>query len=458
VTRRQLGMLSEASLPIFRIAPLTPEYALFYTPGYLAAVRPELATAFERAAQGGASAPWPEAAALNHAARVAQQAWEARAARPYAPLCLTLYLHNACNLNCAYCFSATGAPRPAAPRLAPETVRAAAEAVAKNCARAGQRLTVVFHGGGEPALDFDLLRAALAAVEDVAATHRLRLFRYIATNGVMPAADARWLAEHFDSVGLSCDGPPSIQRRQRPLLNGADSAPFVEQTARLVLAAGKPLHVRVTLTPATATRQVEIADYLCRHLQPQEIQVEPVYAGGHAEAEGWEAASPAAFVAEFLKARAAAGSQGVPWLTSGSRPGDIHGPYCQVFRDVLQLTPAGTAAACFKVVETASSPPQAQAIGHVNAAGRFDFDAPRLETLRQALSAEPPNCAACFNRYHCARCCPDVCILERFSGPSSFRCQVQQRLTLASLHEAATALCAAGPATAGSPVPLPVVP
>ena len=96
----------------------------------------------------------------------------------------------------------------------------AAELVAKNCRRKEHRFYVAFHGGGEPTLHEERLKQSLERVETVARDQRVELFRYIATNGVMPGSTALWLSSHFDLVGLSCDGPPHIQNHQRPIWGG----------------------------------------------------------------------------------------------------------------------------------------------------------------------------------------------------------------------------------------------
>ena len=58
-----------------------------------------------------------------------------------------------------------------------------------------------------------------------------------------------------------------------------------------------------------------------------------------------------------------------------------------------------------------------------------------------------PECADCFNRYHCARECPDQCPLDcdpdrGQSLEPGFRCQVQKATALAMLRETADRLWA----------------
>ncbi|MBZ0276770.1 MAG: radical SAM protein [Anaerolineae bacterium] len=375
------------------------------------------------------------AVTLRHHAAEAQSAWKLLLERPFAPLCLTLYLNNECNLRCSYCYSMPSPRR--APRLNPAAVEAAARVVARNCQRAGRPFTVVFHGGGEPTLDWPYAEILLNTVERVAAEFDLPLFRYIATNGVMPESKAAKMAARFDLIGLSCDGPPMIQNAQRPRLGGQASAAALERTAKVVHQIGKALHVRVTVTHESAMRQHEIADYLCNRIYPTEIHVEPVYRVGRGQTSNLDDAT--AFVEGFWEARATARQYGVSWLTSGSRPGDIHGPYCHVFRDVLQLVPGDVATACFKITTAAQSQGAGLSIGH-ETDGEFAFDQERVDALRTGFSSELVSCTRCFNRYHCVRGCPEFCLLDGTSTTEGFRCHVQRLLSSAFLREAVALL------------------
>jgi hypothetical protein len=80
----------------------------------------------------------------------------------------------------------------------------------------------------------------------------------------------------------------------------------------------------------------------------------------------------------------------------------------------------------------------------------FVLDQARIDTLRRALRTDPPLCATCFNRYHCARGCPESCPLDETTPFAGFRCRVQQMLTDVYLQEAAEQLRASMAYTTGS--------
>jgi sulfatase maturation enzyme AslB (radical SAM superfamily) len=261
----------------------------------------------------------------------------------------------------------------------------------------------------------------------------------------MSEEKARWLAGRFDLVGLSCDGPPEIQNRQRPRWGGGSTARVVERTGHVLREEGCRYHLRTTITAATLSRLAEIVAFLCHQFKPEEIRLEPVYVGGRTgPVAGLVAHHADEFVTNFLEARQIARKHGVLLMTSGSRPGSIHGPYCHVFRHVVNLVPGGLATACFKITQAAQVKEKGAAMGGLNEdTGRFEIDPLRVQVLRQELDVTLPECAACFNLYHCTRECPDLCPLDDNSCleydvfKPGFRCQAQKVLTYSTLIEAA---------------------
>ena len=452
VTRVATGGVSSERRPIFRWD--NPDYAAFYAPGYLCVVGQAGAERFE-------TTIGPDESGMTWGAELWRRAGQALAeadrwrAGPFEPECLTLYMNNECNLNCVYCHS-NPAPQPAS-RLDLDLVAAAAELVAEACRQKVHPFTVVFHGGGEPTLHRDRVEQALVRVRAIAARHGVETFLYIATNGILSEADAVWLAREFDLVGLSCDGPPEIHNSQRPRWDGSGSLHLVERAGRILREEGCRLHVRTTITRGSLAHQAEIARFICRQFSPEEIHFEPVYLGGRTgPPAGLEARYAAEFVACFLKARSLARGYGIPLSTSGTRPGSLHGPFCHLFRNVINLVPgsgqgngsAGVATVCFKLTDAGSVREKGACIGELKReSGRFEIDARRVQSLRRQLDAAPPACHGCFNLYHCARQCPDYCPLDGYPeqvppGEPGFRCRVQKALASAILQETADRLWA----------------
>jgi hypothetical protein len=219
------------------------------------------------------------------------------------------------------------------------------------------------------------------------------------------------------------------------------SAPFVEATADAIRAAGTPLRVRTTVLPGRCDQLPPITDYICQRLRPAAITVEPIYAGGRANATDCATLDDVGpMVDAFLAAEAVARSHGVALTTTGSRPGEIHGPYCNIFRDVLNLVPGGAATACFKTQSASDTLERRVRIGAPDATRTsFALDARRITRLRDELDSWP-DCARCFNRFHCVRTCPDRCPVDGPPSSDSFRCRFQRTLTTRRLRQLADGL------------------
>ena len=96
-------------------------YTTFYVPGCVVVAAPRQAETLVHQIRGGFEAGW--AGALRQTAAYAVEQFERLRYAPYRPECLTLYLHNACNLRCVYCY--TDSANQSAELIAPEAVAAA---------------------------------------------------------------------------------------------------------------------------------------------------------------------------------------------------------------------------------------------------------------------------------------------------------------------------------------------
>lgn len=397
-----------AELPVFRIGG--GSRVIIYTPGYLSVVsRNEVEPLVRslRGEPGGDARAKQLASALLPAAVENIARWRSLNQAAFQPRCLTLYLHNECNLRCGYCFSRAGRTGPGAP-MPSEAIAAAAATVARHCRRAGCPLTVVLSGGGEPTLHWSLLRQAVSLTRAAAAREGLAWKGAIVTNGVVSARRAAWLVRTFSSIELSCDGPPDIQDRQRPGIGNRRSSAVVERTAR-ILEGARHIAVRSTITPESMMRQAEIVDYVVNVLGLRSLRFEPAYHLRCRAASPFRAGHAAAFVENFLRAQERARASGAELCFAGSRLDEIHGPYCSSLKQALHLTPQGTATQCFFAL-----PPQA------------------------AASSAALLCDSCFNQYHCARECPERCRAGPVSPQDAgFRCRVQRLLAEAWLMRAA---------------------
>jgi len=461
-------------LPIFS-AEVEKE-VLLYAPGHVSVMSRQQAKWVlehytDNYCQSVASEYIEFARALETIASKAVRELHQQSVSPYSPECLTIYLSNQCNLACPYCFSKEGAPKGNSPKTSARStvinekvVKSAARIVARYCRERKRRFHLVLHGGGEPTQHPQAINRILSVIRRITTEFGLELFAYIATNGVMETSQVHFIAREFNVVGISCDGPPDIQDMQRPLIGGGRSSPIVERTIHTLAEANGQFVIRSTITPESVPRQKEIVSYLCQHLGASQLRFEPVYRQRGDVRSGFGPDQAAHLAQHFLCAQLRAKELGCELTFSGVRIDEVHGPYCNVLRDVLCLTPEGTATACFLCSNVWNSDSSSFRIGGMDeSTSDFVLNTERIAALRLRAGKIPVRCKDCVNAYHCARGCPDECILTAHfnsektnsrvasKDAADFRCRVQRFLSEAWILQLANPLRNETRLVAGSP-------
>lgn len=429
-------------LPIFRL--WDREHSILYTPGHLCPTdgfdSQEVQKSSSLEVRGQRRGKTHIPLSLMTAARQARQSWEEMGRDDFHPECLTVYLSHRCNLDCAYCYSAPVRNAGHDGVLREEVVLAAARLTAECCAVRRRDFRLVVHGGGEPTIHFPLIRRLVEKTRRIADDFKIGWKAHLATNGVVATGQALWLAKNFSSIGLSCDGPPEIHDLYRRRADGSGTYTRVEQTGKTILDAGGKLILRTTILPQTMHRQTAIVEHWIRNLGPGEIRFEPVYAVHGKAGLRFEAGQADEFVRHFLQAAHTAADLGANLKFSGVRLDELHGPYCNVLRNVLQLLPDGTATACFLGMETGSVAGHRAVIGRYDAIGkRFVLDEEKIRGLRRLSSVLPDRCVTCLCAYHCMRECPEICVVSDGPRPEpggGFRCRVVRKLAEAWIWQA----------------------
>lgn len=451
------------TLPIFELEACGR--SVLFTPGHLAVANKDEAEFLYRAWAAGRDVSGGFGhrigVQLERNARLAIHKWQHQFESAFSPECLTLYLSNQCHLSCTYCYGAETRKNPLSignleklPVIDERVVDGAERIVARNCAEKGKPFHLVVHGGGEPTLHPDLLKRRVKSSRELASQFGIGWHGYISTSGVMPEKMARWLAGHFDLIGLSCDGPPDIQDQSRFRLDSRASSPYVERTARVIGESGGRFLVRSTILPQTVERQREIVDYLHKHLGARQIRFEPLYCpSGTNGPKGFTPDQAEWFVKHFLAAQEEARNLGCELTLSGVRLDTIHGPHCNFLKNVLHLTPDGLATACFLCTDGQGPRSSLLIIGGRNEKeGILELNRDRIASLRRKVMESRQKCRNCFNAYHCAGECPERCAAIDQEGekpghsPSheqetrTFRCLVQRLLARTWILKAAEPL------------------
>ena len=201
---------------------------------------------------------------------------------------IMLVLTSQCNLRCAYCFENAKGPG----RMEWKILKAALDLALKH----GRRRTRIVFYGGEPLLEFDLTRKAIAYAERARAKHK-RVSFTIVTNGTLLTGNRiAFLAKHSVNTQLSFDGvSPAQDLRGRGTFAYLDK--LLERTRRKYPDFYKRnVRINMTVVPQTVRYVADSFEYFLRR-NVRGIAIAPFIA----DCSSWKADRIEQFEKEFVR-------------------------------------------------------------------------------------------------------------------------------------------------------------
>ena len=418
-----------STLPIFKID--NKNQVILYTPGNIMTLKNTVSSGlismFENPETIENSKTRNAIYEFSKRATEAVKTWEMQGKVPFSPECLTIHVGGECTLCCSYCYSKTlrtinkelvGFPKMnAIERLAHELAKKAKENSGK--------LSLVYHGAGEPTFHWNQLLVCHERIIEIARIYNIEVFSYIATNGCLSEAQIDWLARNISLIGLSCDGPSEIQEKNRSF-NDSSRLSIAQICSRIIKKGGQ-FDIRVTITPETYFRQVEIVEYLIVECNAMNIRLEPVYLVGD---NGFEENTAELFFNHYISAQQYAQKYSVNYSYSGVRMEEQHSTYCDILRNNYRLTSDNCTRNCFCYVLDRTE----LITGRYYKKGKVYKPSAGLIKLKKKALRIPENCRSCVNIFHCSRGCPDFCIFDivrtRIDNLNPFRCRFHQILVV----------------------------
>jgi uncharacterized protein len=142
--------------------------------------------------------------------------------RPTVVKALCLHVAHACNLACRYCFAEGGGYHGEHSLMSLAVGKQALDFLVR---ASGKRTNLeVDFFGGEPLLNWEVVKELVAYGRSLEATRGKRFRFTLTTNGLLLAEEMfDFLNKEMDNVVLSLDGRPEINDRMRPKLDGSGS-------------------------------------------------------------------------------------------------------------------------------------------------------------------------------------------------------------------------------------------
>ena len=191
---------------------------------------------------------------------------------------LCLHIAHTCNLACRYCFAGEGEYKGDRSLMSLEVGKKALDFLVANSGNR-RNLEVDFFGG-EPLMNFDVVKELVAYGRELEKTHDKHFRFTLTTNGVLLRDDVIEFAnKEMDNIVLSIDGRKEVHDHMRPFKNGKGSYDFILDKFKKVAESRnqQKYYVRGTFTHYNLDFVKDVLSLADEGFE--QISVEPVVAG-----------------------------------------------------------------------------------------------------------------------------------------------------------------------------------
>lgn len=348
---------------------------------------------------------------------------------PFSPASLSLVLTNDCNLRCLYCAPSAGDfPSISMPQHICDT---ALDMFADIVVRDELPTYSLYFQGGEPTLCWDMLTHSVRRGRRIADDSGVPFRASATTNGFYSLDKAQWLADNFDYVIVSHDGPPDMHDRLRVTPNGVGSFETVDRTLRIFEDEGLPYGLGCTIDQHSQHHIPEIATYLCEQYTPHILTIDPVIQTGRCARSGVRPPQPEVFIEGVKRAGEITQSHGVRLRLSTADVRRLGRSNCGLADDRLVVCPdgglSGCGLACSSGKATREDPYRTGEYSIKECT--FEIDYERLEYVRGCGVEAFEDCRQCFCKWHCQGGCPILGRSHRGIAHADM-CTITRELTL----------------------------
>lgn len=349
---------------------------------------------------------------------------------------LHLLLNERCNFKCKYCYSASGR---SSAELCIRQITPMLDYFLSDERKTVKDRTIMFMGGGEPALSWNVLKEATRYAEKVAASNGITPHFAITTNGsIINDEMIEFFKEHDFTVQLSFEVLPDVQNEQRGFYD------IVAKNVKWLTEAGVKNYVRSTITEKNVDRIPEMVRYcheqfpLVKKLSCQQV-VDPTYFASSEIVKDFFGR----YFRSFKDGEKLADELGITLRSSSSHLINYskRERFCY---NLVCLTPYGTLTVCPDVSSPNEPDYGAAVFGTVTDSGKLEINAEKLRSITGGTIHTIEKCRNCYARWNCGSGCPSsrrVYTPEIFDAICDhYRLMLTDSLinALASRHMAAT--------------------
>ncbi|MDF0485627.1 thioether cross-link-forming SCIFF peptide maturase [Amygdalobacter nucleatus] len=323
---------------------------------------------------------------------------------------MCLNISHDCNLRCQYCFASCGDYATGhREMLSYETGKKAVDFLIK--ASGPRRNLDIDFFGGEPLMNWKVLKALTLYCEEEAPKHNKKIRLTVTTNALLLNDErTKFINEHMKNCVLSIDGRPEIQDKLRPAVGGHGSYSHVmPKIKKFVLDRGnKEYYVRGTFTHYNTDFSEDVKHLATLDLR--QISMEPVVAKPTDDFRLRDSDIPK--VLEEYEKLAVHYQQ----TKDGEHPYrffhfnvQLEGGACAFKRykgcgvgtEYIAVTPNGSIYPCHQFVGE-----EQYIMGNVNDTQPDELDKKVQAKFKDLFTLNSHDCLNCWSRYHCGGGCP----------------------------------------------------
>lgn len=318
---------------------------------------------------------------------------------------LTILLNQKCNFSCSYCYSKNGRDHTV---LNIDVIRSVLDQFISP--ERGNSLSIVFSGGGDPVLSFDVFRESVVYAREVAERHGIDVEIGVVTNGsTLKQEYIDFITANNIGLVISYDILKDVHNSQRSHFD------VVAATLDLLCEQGVQVGIRSTITPLNVERMEEMVEELSRRFPKiKGAAFEPVL-----NRELFPTASSLrdfydSFANHIFLAIERGNQLGV--TIGNTIVNNVDANKVRACLGKIVITPQGELTACSRLSSPKESYYADFFYGKATAAGGFVIDSARYNRIISHDVGSHNECQSCLAKYHCS----GGCLLARKTLPSDY--------------------------------------
>lgn len=314
----------------------------------------------------------------------------------YTPTQAVFFPTNNCNLRCVYCYADAG-EKEINKDMTNKIAKCAIDFIINNAIKTSGKISLKFHGGGEPFLKFKLIRNIVNYARKKVSDQNLLIKKMSgSTNGVLTDEKRRWIINNFNDIQVSIDGLEDIQNFQRPASSRKiNTFQEVVKTIKFFDKNNFNYKIKTTLTSASVTGLYSFVKFIHESTKCKKIHFETINLFGRGLNNVVTTPEIDKLYNNWLKAQIYAYKNGIELYSSEFNINYKKSDFCGANRDNFLINPDGSVTMCYKVGNINHSLARVFMIGRYSKKeNKFVFKKGAIKKLRK-LNYRPQNCINC---------------------------------------------------------------